>query len=630
MATYLIVEDGPHKGLLLRLEGGDEWMVGKDPILSDFFLDEETVSRKHARISKTDRGIVVKNFSRIHPTLLNGEPLLEPTVMQLDDHLLLGPFLFTLKEGTIPSFAYPPPSPQSKTQQSYNDIFQDTPEESPLSEEEDSLEDLPTKKQLETLSEDLNHERERTAYDTIFDEEELQEELPFPLLPDTPLLLKVISGPNAGAEIGIEKGKEYTIGKDVHQCDILFQDLSVSRSHARLSIDEEAQAFLEDLGSKNGTIVNGHPLKEKTRIYSHDVIAVGTTVFLVLDREAPQETIYAAIPPLAQEPEEPSSLEDEKEAKEPLVEQDPLAWKKEPLPKKHLITGGISLVAFLVLFLTFFSLFTSRSLEPPHKEPLAKIEEALAPFPAVTFSFNPGSNQLFLVGHVLTSTQYQEMLYRLNQLEFLPPPEDMVVIDEKVAKTMNDILQPRAAWKGVTIRPIAPGKFNAVGFVATSEQMGLLSEFLTANFPYLDRLEIRVAIADQLETQLQTLLIGKGFGAISVSFNQGNVVLSGMYSESKEKDFHHLLQEIHKIHGVLNVQNLAQGVSKDMSAIDLSEKYQVTGSSLLDGKGYSVIINGKIYTLGDRLDGMQISQIATSTISLEKDGIKYKIEYTAK
>jgi hypothetical protein len=54
----------------------------------------------------------------------------------------------------------------------------------------------------------------------------------------------------------------------------------------------------------------------------------------------------------------------------------------------------------------------------------------------------------------------------------------------------------------------------------------------------------------------------------------------------------------------------------------------VTGSSLYDGRGYSVVLNGKIYTLGDLVDGMKITSIEQSTILLEKDGLKYKIEYT--
>jgi hypothetical protein len=39
-------------------------------------------------------------------------------------------------------------------------------------------------------------------------------------------------------------------------------------------------------------------------------------------------------------------------------------------------------------------------------------------------------------------------------------------------------------------------------------------------------------------------------------------------------------------------------------------------------------LNGKIYTLGDTIGEMKIVNIEQNTILLEKDGIKYKINYT--
>ena len=52
------------------------------------------------------------------------------------------------------------------------------------------------------------------------------------------------------------------------------------------------------------------------------------------------------------------------------------------------------------------------------------------------------------------------------------------------------------------------------------------------------------------------------------------------------------------------------------------------GSSTFDGRGFSVVLNGKIYTLGDSVEGMTIAAIEPNTILLEKDGLKYKIDYT--
>ena len=52
-----------------------------------------------------------------------------------------------------------------------------------------------------------------------------------------------------------------------------------SRLHARITISYDA-ATLEDLGSKNHTMVNDRPVTEPTQLSDGDAIHVGTTVFV--------------------------------------------------------------------------------------------------------------------------------------------------------------------------------------------------------------------------------------------------------------------------------------------------------------------------------------------------------------
>ncbi|MCL1894644.1 MAG: FHA domain-containing protein [Holophagaceae bacterium] len=65
---------------------------------------------------------------------------------------------------------------------------------------------------------------------------------------------------------------EWILGRD---CDLIkISDESVSRRHAKLSQDSEGY-ILEDLGSKNGTFVNGTPIKRK-RISLQDSVVLGS------------------------------------------------------------------------------------------------------------------------------------------------------------------------------------------------------------------------------------------------------------------------------------------------------------------------------------------------------------------
>ena len=466
---------------------------------------------------------------------------------------------------------------------------------------------------------------ESGAYDTIFESSE--ESLPFNLISETPLLLKVISGPNAGAEIGLQKGRDFTIGKDANACEIVFQDLSVSRTHARLSVSPDGAMEIEDLGSKNGTLVNGVPVTEKTPITPQDLVALGTTVFLIIDREAPQETIYSQAMP-SYETAKPVSTAEEEALLPAEEEKKAWHWKQERIPNKHLIAGGSFLIIFLIVFLSFFSLFKSSGIEVVQKEPVSEIQEALEKFKDVQYSFNPGSGKLFLVGHVLTAVDYQEMRHRINQIPFITGTEDNVVIDEYVWKMMNDIINENAGWRGVSIGSSSPGKFIVSGYLLTNDDSAKLNEYLTVNFPYLDRLENKVVVEETLNAQVQSILAAQNLGAVTFQLSNGDVILSGRYSEKMSDTFDQMLKKLKSTPGVASVKNFAVATHPDLASIDLTQQYQVSGSSMHEGRGFSAVLNGKIYTLGDLVDGMKIVSIEPSTILLEKDGLKYKIDYT--
>ena len=438
-------------------------------------------------------------------------------------------------------------------------------------------------------------------------------------------MLKVVSGPNAGAEIGIEKGRSYTIGKDPNSSDIVFQDLSVSRVHARLTVSDDGILEIEDLGSKNGTVVSGIPIAEKQIITPQDLIAVGTTVFLIIDREAPQETIYSPAIPSFEAPSEEPIEELPAPEETPIIEED---WKQKPLPVKHLIFAASFAAVFFIVFLSFFSLFKSGGSEIVIKMPHERIQDAIAKFEDVQFSFNPASGKLFLVGHVLTPIDYQELAYRLDQLEIIQSTENNIVIDELVWKSTNDVLNENQAWRSVSIHSPRAGKFVVSGFLSTNAIASQLYDFLTVNFPYLDRLENHIAIEENLNAQLQGFIAESGLSGVVFQINNGEIIVAGRYPQNKGTKFENMLKEIRSIKGIARVKNFAVPVEVDTEGFDISQQFTVGGFSTHDGKGFSVVLNGKLYTIGDFVDGLKIISIAQNTILLEKEGLKYRIDYT--
>lgn len=102
----------------------------------------------------------------------------------------------------------------------------------------------------------------------------------------------VQQGPRAGQAFDLNK-PVITIGREVGN-DIVLEDSQVSRHHARLA-QQGAGLVLEDLGSTNGTAVNGQRLIGTRPITLGDTIGLGDTVVLqVVESSAASETIVAS------------------------------------------------------------------------------------------------------------------------------------------------------------------------------------------------------------------------------------------------------------------------------------------------------------------------------------------------
>ncbi len=85
-------------------------------------------------------------------------------------------------------------------------------------------------------------------------------------------MLVLQRGGEAGRRWPLDRSREITIGRS-EECAIHLPDRQVSRYHARVSwVDDGYQ--LEDLGSKNGTHVNGHEIHEPSPLQDGDEIQI--------------------------------------------------------------------------------------------------------------------------------------------------------------------------------------------------------------------------------------------------------------------------------------------------------------------------------------------------------------------
>jgi hypothetical protein len=98
------------------------------------------------------------------------------------------------------------------------------------------------------------------------------------------------------AQTGPLNGQRWALRKSIlvgreSTCEVVINDRQVSRHHARLTVTSDG-IFLEDLGSKNGTYVNGRLVRDSILLEDGDIVQAALAqkfVFLSSDATLPLE-----------------------------------------------------------------------------------------------------------------------------------------------------------------------------------------------------------------------------------------------------------------------------------------------------------------------------------------------------
>jgi hypothetical protein len=153
--------------------------------------------------------------------------------------------------------------------------------------------------------------------------------------------LVIKEGPDAGRELDVEEA--LVVGRDPESAGVVIDDPEASRRHASLTPGGSGVA-VEDLGSTNGTFVNGQRVEGTVDAGAGDEIQIGTTVLVV--QSAVEVTRMSEIPePPPAEPDatafdapvpEPPAPEPEPEPEPPAPESpaydEPTAPPPPPAP----------------------------------------------------------------------------------------------------------------------------------------------------------------------------------------------------------------------------------------------------------------------------------------------------------
>jgi pSer/pThr/pTyr-binding forkhead associated (FHA) protein len=88
--------------------------------------------------------------------------------------------------------------------------------------------------------------------------------------------LLTLKGPDTGRQYSLEQDS-MVLGRQTDSA-ICLESQAVSRHHARI-VRVDSNFFIEDLGSSNGTYINGSRIRERTPLTEKDTLQIGPYLF---------------------------------------------------------------------------------------------------------------------------------------------------------------------------------------------------------------------------------------------------------------------------------------------------------------------------------------------------------------
>ncbi len=447
-------------------------------------------------------------------------------------------------------------------------------------------------------------------------------------------LLKILAGPNSGAQMNLEEGKSYLVGSESGSCDIVLTDLSVSKQHLKLTVAEDGSLNLADLNSRNGVLVNGEKIETLTAQTANVLATLGSTTLMLVDRNAPHKKTISPPIPIRERALAQSNLPPVGDVSSTLPHDQKKTAPPLDLSKGHQLTKNRPLIACaaalaLLFLLGIFTLMRDPVSPPSNKswenQTLADLLESY-PF---TFTFNTSDESVVLRGHTASAAQRDEVIAKLETLPFVERIDSRaLVVDDSLCREFNQVL--KNSWPQISLTSQEPGQFVLKGLFSTQAQMDKLNQYLSIHFPYFDQLKSDILVIDTATEQINRRLEAIAPGELLAQFSGQELLVVGTLPMDKDEIFKKYLVELKSFAGISGIQNMTTLRSlgqDDESAVDLSNRYKVTGSTARSGIYVSVAISGRILQRGDALDGMTVISIQADTVLLQRGSVKYKINY---
>lgn len=248
--------------------------IGRDED-NDIWIDDDMGSRHHAELAWNEGNICLTDCDSLNGVLLNGKRIRGVVEVEPENLLEIGSHRFMFLPAEKPEPALESFDPlNNHTWRSSLDSFtagSNVLRATRLLQDKSAIEKIPTTSlgdAIEGVSAVMMNEWQDTA--------PLYRVTPLPQAPTQHGALLIQNGELAGKTILLDH-PTLMIGRGI-ECNIVLNDASISRQHALFSRQTSGD-YVQDLTSRNGTLVNNEALLEPRLLHTGDCIRLGTIKF---------------------------------------------------------------------------------------------------------------------------------------------------------------------------------------------------------------------------------------------------------------------------------------------------------------------------------------------------------------
>jgi len=443
-------------------------------------------------------------------------------------------------------------------------------------------------------------------------------------------LIKVLNGPNAGAQILVSG--EVSVGTSV-DCDLILNDPHICSVHCQIKKGEE-EAF--DIIPKEGIVfINGKKLEESVgKLKLGDVLTLGSTHLT----GGPSEQLWppVTIPTIQEVRAEAATPAAGEALKATPTTLPPTSLKKRFALSRSSILSLILVGAFLLLGISFLKILIHKNfkINPAEFKPAAlqqteeadvKVEEKISQvavqnlqklFPGVYIKPVNVNGQSVCYVYTKDQMEYDEVRRILNKKN-LPVASVLINVDDI---DESGIAMMQALNLSVSITVDEKGRATWTGYVPTQKVFDSMKEQIARDIPAITENSYHIILGEEAAKTAMNILMKNQFGSIVVTPERNNLTLTGSVFEGDQPRWKKTLQELETTFG--DKVKLANLVLVSPTPVRQQFFFNAPVVSVsISAFPYAVLQNGEHIFIGAKVrDGYTVEAITTKGIELVNQG----------